>query len=653
MEIENNIPEKVQTCIEMFECKDEDDIAGAVAYVFPSTLSILGIESEYQRHRRIIMGLQVKYFNKNDEAVYLLGKSLDNLTYLKNIRMSYKRITNNIVKRDKYKKLYDFVITKTPLHELKQLYPDKFVLCMKWFLFEAFNNGWKRYGNNVMEPLYVDGLHTRTYIKRHFYNRNDNLLVYDTIQQWVQKRKSWESGMGEIIGIVGMERIYKELCSCDCLYFPVINPNRYLFSFKNGIYNTLTCEFTYWEVVDTNVCCCNYFNDDFDVIDYIDDDTKDNFMKGEWFHEIKTPYMDKVIYPHIKDQENCDYIYRMIFAIAFGRFFRPLSKCNNEQMISCFVGNPSTGKSCIADMLRAVYPVGYIGTISNNIEERFGLMTLYNKYVLICNEMGRDFALPRPCFLLMADGSGGFPVAIKNKGSIELERWEAYILLLGNLLPIGPGMAMKDEKGEILRRLFVVYFKTTVEEKDEELVGKLINEIPAFIKKATLAYKLYESKRYIQWIKEYNIKYFDTVKQQVISEKSIMMQFLNGYVDSTKRFRFAIKEPPTKRSKGVKNVKPTHEEKIASRSVYMPLPDFKRLFYCYCDDVKVSKTPAWNSDLYDISFKFFKLTIEGKPSSKYYPRSGYKRSKPVQYILGVDWVNKTGEEMAIEMECYD
>ena len=71
-----------------------------------------------------------------------------------------------------------------------------------------------------------------------------------------------------------------------------------------------------------------------------------------------------------------------------------------------------------------------VGLLSSNIEEKFGLSSIMDKWVMLCTEVKKDFHLNQAEFQSMVSGES-ISIAQKNQKTHQM-KWTAPGLLCGN-----------------------------------------------------------------------------------------------------------------------------------------------------------------------------------------------------------------------------
>ena len=120
--------------------------------------------------------------------------------------------------------------------------------------------------------------------------------------------------------------------------------------------------------------------------------------------------------------------------------------------------------------------------LSNNIESKFGLEPLYDKFLIIAPEVKGNFGLEQTEFQSMISGEE-ISVAGKHK-TARTVKWDVPIIMAGNQCP-----DYADNSGSIERRLILFEFAKAVKHANTQLGKLLYDEIPLLIQKGNRAYR--------------------------------------------------------------------------------------------------------------------------------------------------------------------
>jgi len=205
-----------------------------------------------------------------------------------------------------------------------------------------------------------------------------------------------------------------------------------------------------------------------------------------------------------------------------GRLCYDIGELDGWQVIPFFKGIARSGKSTlITKVFKKFYESEDVGTLSNNIEKKFGLSAIKDSFMFIAPEVKGDLALEQAEFQSMVSGED-VCVAVKNKTAISIE-WKIPGVLGGNEVP-----SWKDNSGSVLRRILTWNFSKQVMDADPQLDEKLDTELPIILLKCIKAYLDYSSKYRNKDIWNVVPAYFKKIQKQVAMVASTLHNFLES-----------------------------------------------------------------------------------------------------------------------------
>jgi phage/plasmid-associated DNA primase len=219
-----------------------------------------------------------------------------------------------------------------------------------------------------------------------------------------------------------------------------------------------------------------------------------------------------------------------------GRLCFDIGELDTWQIIPFFKGIARSGKSTlITKVFKKFYDGEDIGTLSNNIEKKFGLSAIYKKLMFIAPEIKGDLALEQAEFQSIVSGED-VSVAVKNEKAQSVE-WTTPGILGGNEIP-----NWKDNSGSVLRRILAWNFGKQVRNADPQLDTKLRDEMPRILLKCVMAYLDYSNKYRNKDIWDVVPDYFKTIQKQV----AMVASSLHNFMESTNLVFGADKYVPQK-----------------------------------------------------------------------------------------------------------
>lgn len=250
-----------------------------------------------------------------------------------------------------------------------------------------------------------------------------------------------------------------------------IKPNRNFVSFRNGIYQFHDPSLPLREGVfpdrfypyadpgamqdlDESIVTLGYKDVDMDF-DRWSASNEDGplFWRETTETQTDSPWMEKWM-KMFKTQHFDELTYQWICALM-GRLFYDVGDLDQWQVGVMLYGEAGTGKSTLIDIVLSVFHPNDVGTLSSNIEEKFGLGALCDKLVYSCQEVKRDFTLNQGDWQSMITGET-VSIAVKH----ELARSVAWTI--GGVLAGNEYMAWLDTLGSLTRRLVAVHYNNRV-----------------------------------------------------------------------------------------------------------------------------------------------------------------------------------------------
>jgi hypothetical protein len=142
----------------------------------------------------------------------------------------------------------------------------------------------------------------------------------------------------------------------------------------------------------------------------------------------------------------------------------------------------SAGKSTITlKVAKAFYEDIDVGTLSNNIETKFGLSQFVSKLLFVAPEIKSDLRIEQAEFQSIVSGED-ITINTKHKTAYS-QVWKVPGVLAGNEVP-----SWCDNSGSIQRRIVLFDFSRQVTQGDMKLGDKLGEELPAILLKCNRMY---------------------------------------------------------------------------------------------------------------------------------------------------------------------
>ncbi len=254
-----------------------------------------------------------------------------------------------------------------------------------------------------------------------------------------------------------IDKLEKYLKEIDDDRFPFVEYSNEYIAFKNGVLHLPSNKFKAapFDQDDNQPIAKHYINSEFQVLC------------------TDTPLFDSVL-DYQFDPEVRDFIY-----MCLGRLLLPR---DDWGFMLYLLGEPNCGKSLVLDVVS--HCVKSTAAIGDTFEQKFGLGYLYDKDLVVCDDLPKhiDKLFPQQTFQSCIT-NGQVPIAVKNKDGFTIT-WKAPMIWAGNYYP------SYIDKGQVSRRLLIANFENQITNPNPQLKKLILqNELPAFINKCNSYYQ--------------------------------------------------------------------------------------------------------------------------------------------------------------------
>lgn len=268
---------------------------------------------------------------------------------------------------------------------------------------------------------------------------------------------------------------------------------------------------------------------------------------------------------------------------------------NHRLMLGDFtVGHNST---ILTKVVKLIYESCDVGVLSNNIEKKFGLSALSEKFMFVGPEIKGNLSLEQSEFQSLISGED-IQIAEKHKLAKSVV-WKVPGFMAGNEVP-----SYTDNAGSVSRRLLVFKFDKKVQKGDTRLGKKLLKELPYIMQACNKAY--HEAVNNLGETDIWNCvpEYFKKTKEAMAENTNALTNFLKSdkvKMDSTLYVRERI---------------------------------FVQAFneHCHANNLGNHK---WSNDYYLGPFETFNIRVE-KNEKRKYPNEPGAKSYHGSFIFGCD-----------------
>jgi hypothetical protein len=559
-------------------------------------LAIKGIRDKQMTYltnlKNHVRDLKIHKQEPNDDGITVL-KRVNNIKRqiddgYHNIRrhyMSFERVDNPTV-QPQFSVLGD--PTTLDAEEVENSTP--FQKCLLYSLDQTYKAGYRRYKGQCCEEIRtVEGHRTRAW--------RPKFTIEQFVYSLAQKDDNFEVWKNFTSRGTVFRDVIDNMSKCLDAQFPEITKRRHVWSFKNGVFVGKEwipdrgvydcCFYSYdsqeFRCLDPTIIACKYFDQQFD-----------DFSHLKNWQDIPTPWFDSVLKYQKFEDEVCHWAY-----VMGGRLCFDVGELDGWQVIPFFKGIARSGKSTlITKVFKKFYENEDVGTLSNNIEKKFGLSAIKDAFMFIAPEVKGDLALEQAEFQSMVSGED-VSVAVKNKTAVSIE-WNVPGVLGGNEVP-----NWKDNSGSVLRRILPWNFSKQVRDADPQLDEKLNRELPIILLKCVKAYLDYSNRYRDKDIWNVVPEYFKKIQKQV----AMVASTLHNFLEST-------------------NI-------VFGKELFVPQTLFIQVFNQHCQANNLGK-PKFNPDFY--AGPFSSRDIEVREEVVTYKGRTYPK-QPI--IYGLDVVEET------------
>ena len=486
-------------------------------------IDILAIKGIREKQRRFLIDLK----NRVKELSLHKKQTDDGITLTERIYSVLKQLKDGYENIRRHYTAYERVVNPTAVPQTSSTSDPStmcdddvesatpFQKCLIFVLDELYKAGYRRYKGHCCEEIKtIEGFRTRAWRQK--------MTIEDFVYSLAQKDddfNNWKNftSKGSIF-----RDVIDNISKCMDPQFPTIIKRRHVWSFKNGVFvgkewdpdlGVYKCSFYPYDskefgCLDPTIIACKYFDRQFD-----------DFSHLENWQDIPTPHFDTVLQYQKFSKEVCNWAY-----VMGGRLCFNIGELDTWQIIPFFKGIAKSGKSTlITKVFKKFYEGEDVGTLSNNIEKKFGLSAIKDGFMFIAPEVKGDLALEQAEFQSIVSGED-VSVAVKNKTAVSIE-WSVPGILGGNEVP-----GWKDNSGSVLRRILPWNFSKQVRVADPQLDEKLESELPIILLKCVKGYIDYANKYRNQDIWNAVPEYFKTIQKQVAKVANSLIHFLESTI---------------------------------------------------------------------------------------------------------------------------
>lgn len=344
-----------------------------------------------------------------------------------------------------------------------------------YMLGSLFRHRYRSFESRVFDQIILNGHATHAW--------REKCDIKTVIRAFCTKESNFDKWKTMMNG--AFESAVKYLTECQDIEFPDLKIKRRVWSFNDGIYDAADDKFWFYgSPMDETIVSCKIIEKDFapaffkNLVNSVGVAHPGGDRSA--YEDLETPLFDSIFAP-----QNWDPVMIKWMFVWIGRLFYEVNEKHSWQVIPFLKGVAGTGKNTVIKVIQMMYDTKDMGVISNNIEKKFGLSTVFNKTVFIIPELKGDFQMDQAEFQSMVTGEE-VSMAVKHENPC-VGRWVAPGIIAGN-----ESAKWEDKSGSICGRIVVMDFPNKIpqDKSDPNLLSNIKEaEIPKIIRKAALAYK--------------------------------------------------------------------------------------------------------------------------------------------------------------------
>ena len=393
----------------------------------------------------------------------------------------------------------------------------KFVERQKFIVFMLDYCYRHRLRKDKLGQAYYREIQTQDHSGSHAWKREGSLmeLVFQAVQPRSAYTEAWRCQTYQASLIRG---VVDYLAGCRDPEFPVLEKDRRIWSFENGVYISVRDQFLPYgdpRLTDA-VVSCKFIAVQFKNTEYEEQMRLPN-GKLDWLR-IDTKEIDDIM----TDQDLPDAVMEWLY-VFFGRMAYKVNEFDIWQCQLFLKGVAGTGKSSLLQQLIFLWDPTDVAILSNTTEKMFPLEALLHVFAYFGLDISNSLQLDQTLWQSMVTGEG-VAVNRKFKERISVE-WEVGGMLAGNQTP-----PWKDNAGSVSRRLLIAAFLNTIDEAKVrgDLNKELRLKVGAFIKKISVAYRTVVSVAGMVGIWKMLPDYFRETRELLRQQTNILDAYLSS-----------------------------------------------------------------------------------------------------------------------------
>lgn len=334
---------------------------------------------------------------------------------------------------------------------------------------ECFVNNYRRCGDQLYRQIQCNGFSSQAYVP--------HMSIHDFVWRLpdpVAQRQEWLMRTSD----GSMQRYLEDylLNVHNSHMLPDLKRTRDQWSFRNGIYTGHNNRFWVYGKPYPNDPECPFLTGSIST-KYFDRQFDENLTTCP-VSSIRVDSVEQIM----STQKWSEGVKNWLW-IALGRLFYDVGQYDNWQFAPYLKGLAGTGKSTLVALMAEFYDASAVGTLDNDMEETFGLMSLHDKDLLLAPEIRPTFKLSQARYQTMVSGE---PMSVprKNQATISVV-WRTPMLMAGNVYP-----NWFDSGGSLARRILSFIFDEPVSESNSmpDLKERIMRDLVKILVKCNRFY---------------------------------------------------------------------------------------------------------------------------------------------------------------------
>lgn len=324
-------------------------------------------------------------------------------------------------------------------------------------------------------------------------------------------------------------------------FLPVLERNRNLHAFQNGVYDVSVDRFYHLDKIPGkphigdltgNPIAVNYHNQIFDEqtmeqeIEYENKCYREQLAReGKEITDlpeeirpicIKLKELHTILSTQQFNTREIMWIYGLM-----GRMLHEVNALDQWSVVIFFLGLAGTGKTTCLKLISSMYEMKDVGYLNNNLQEKFALEGIYDKLIYLAMDVDEHFRLDQATFQSMSCGE---PVVVQCKFKTPFDMiWKAQGAMAGNKLP-----PWQDQGGNLQRRLFVIEFVTMIPSFDPSLYENCLAQKDRMLKVWNMSYHILVRKYKKTSIKSKCPPKFTESEKRALMELNPLVSFVDS-----------------------------------------------------------------------------------------------------------------------------